>query len=446
MDRTTYADPRVVSIVTSRFVPIRVDPDRRPDISHRYALGGWPTTALLTPDGRMLAGGTFVDAERLAAVLARVDDAFISGRHRGMRASSQDHAARAPGPPASVDQLVHQVMQAFDPEHGGFGGAPKFPHVSPVRLALDLYQETGTAAFHHAAVTTLDAMGWGPLYDEEFGGFFRYSQDVDWTHPSHEKLLDVNASLLSLYLEAMEALHLTRYGDRARDVLQYVQTWLVDPVDGGWAGSQCAGPEYSAEPGGETVAVTPPAVDRTQYTDWNAVMVSAALHAGRVLADESLSQFAITSLERVVLQSYKPGAGVAHYFDGAAHVRGLLDDQMTMAAAHLDAFDLTGNVVYAMMAEELALYAIRTMWDGEGDGFFDRVIDPRRDVGLLTQPLKPFAANCAAARMLRRLSRASGSGEFADYAERTLGAVAAQAASEGALAAEYVLAVRPPRQ
>jgi uncharacterized protein YyaL (SSP411 family) len=49
MDRTTYADPAVAGIVNDRFVPIRVDADRRPDISERYSLGGWPTTAFLMP-------------------------------------------------------------------------------------------------------------------------------------------------------------------------------------------------------------------------------------------------------------------------------------------------------------------------------------------------------------------------------------------------------------
>jgi uncharacterized protein YyaL (SSP411 family) len=172
------------------------------------------------------------------------------------------------------------------------------------------------------------------------------------------------------------------------------------------------------------------------------MMVSAALQAGEVLGDESLSAFAIKSLEHVVLLNYTPGGGVAHYFDGSPRVRGLLDDQVTMAVAQMDAFEATGNIVYQMMAEELALYAIRTMWDGEGDGFFDRATDPRRDVGLLRRPLKPFSANCLAATMLGRVARASGSGEFRDYAARTLAVMSTRAAAEGPLAAEYVLAVR----
>src|SRR4029450_11022117 len=63
MDRTTYADPEVASLVSARFVAVRVDTDRRPDINERYNLGGWPTTAFLTPDGALITGGTFVTVD-----------------------------------------------------------------------------------------------------------------------------------------------------------------------------------------------------------------------------------------------------------------------------------------------------------------------------------------------------------------------------------------------
>src|SRR6202011_883408 len=84
MDRTTYADPEVASLVRDRFVAVRVDTDRRPDINERYNLGGWPTTAFLTADGDVIAGGTFVAADRMAGILTRVAAAL------GARAA--DHA------------------------------------------------------------------------------------------------------------------------------------------------------------------------------------------------------------------------------------------------------------------------------------------------------------------------------------------------------------------
>ncbi|MGH8637414.1 MAG: thioredoxin domain-containing protein [Burkholderiales bacterium] len=450
MDRTSYADSEVISLVTDHFVPIRVDADRRPDVGDRYGLGGWPTTAFLTPEGELLGGGTYVDAGRLTSVLRRVYHAFATGQHAGVVRRSPDADESTA---ATIEELIERVSDAFDSEHGGFGHSPKFPHVAPVRLAFDIYGETGSEHWREVAVKSLDAMGWGPLYDEERGGFFRCSHDADWRHPNEEKLLEVNATLLSLYVDAFEALQLARYGERVEDTLRYVQTWLADPVDAGWAASQRADASCDARPSeGDGNPTAAPRVDRTIFADWNGLMVSAALHAGRVMNDAGLSEFAIKSLERVDLLCYKPGTGMAHYADDViqpgvrtghdATVRGLLDDQIAMAAAHLDAFDATGNIVYEMMAEELALYAIRTMWDDRDGGFFDRAPDEERDIGLLNERLKPFVGNCVAARLLRRLAKVSGNSAFAGHADRTLAAMSIRAAAEGPLAAEYVLAVR----
>ena len=95
--------------------------------------------------------------------------------------------------------------------------------------------------------------------------------------------------------------------------------------------------------------------------------------------------------------------------DGAPQVRGLLDDQIAMADAQLDAFEATGNVVYQMMAEELAHYALRTMWDERMAGSSIAAGGSTRAIGLMRDRLKPFAANCdASGAVRRRRSRAAG--------------------------------------
>jgi uncharacterized protein YyaL (SSP411 family) len=451
MDRTTFTDADVMSVVAARFLPIRVDADRRPDIAHRYALGGFPTTAFLTPDGEIIGGGTFVDGRRLSGILERVAAAFAEGRHMRGEGSAGQPVQRV-SDPLSLDELTAHVLAHFDRQHGGFGDHPKFPHVAPVRLALTLFKESGSQEARSIAATCLDAMGWGPLYDENDGGFYRCADDADWTRPQREKLLDVNASLLSLYVEAFEILGLARYAERAEDTLRYLQTWLADPVDGGWAASQQARADESEparDEGVETAAAS--AIDRTVFADWNALMISAALQAGRVMSDAGLSEFAIKSLERVVLRCYRPGMGVAHYVDRQVllrrphqprEVRGLLEDQVAMMQAHLDAFDATGNVVYEMMAEELALYALRTLWDEQEGGFMDRAPDVHEDIGLVRQPYKPFGANCLAARVLDRLAKTSGNETFAARAARTLEVMSGLAAAQGPLGAEYVLSAK----
>lgn len=444
MDDTTYADPLVATAINHRFIPIRVDVDDRPDLSERYTLGGWPTTAFLTAAGEMLGGGTFVAPDRMRTVLDQVCEAYPGRGERGVA----DIERRPPVPaPAATDADLHDLAFAtFDPEHGGFGVEPKFPLVAPLRLALDL--STGAAPSYRDMVeASLDAMGWGGLYETVDGGFFRCAADRRWDQPHTEKLLETNAALLRLYLDAGTAYGLTRFTERAADVLRYVQTWLADPLDGGWAGSQCAGEDYYAADAAARAALTPPAVRRVLYADGNAEMASAALHAAAVFGDDGLRDFALKSLERVLLACYKPGQGVAHAA-GAGCVRGLLGDQAAMMAATLDAFETTSNVVYEMMAEELARYAVRTMWDEAGGGFFDRAPGPggpggdAEDLGLLRQRLKPFIPNCELSRTLRRLAAASGDNEFTALADRTLAAMAPLAAAQGPLAAGYLLAVR----
>jgi uncharacterized protein YyaL (SSP411 family) len=431
MDRTSYADPSIAFLINDAFIPVRVDADRRPDISERYNLGGWPTTAFLTPDGEVLGGGTYVDPSRMARVLEDVRAAFQCGAAEGSARSGrviETAVSRSPAPDApDGDVLFARIFDDYDAEYGGFGTMSKFPHTAPLRLALQRYRRAPDARLESIVSTTLDAMGWGGLYDEADGGFFRHAATRDWQQPHREKTLEVNAQLLDVYTEAADAFKVARFGERAADVLRYVQNWLSDQQDGGWYGSQRSGDGH---------------IDTAFYADANAAMASATLGAAAVFDDSSLRDFALKSLERVLLACYKPGHGVAHYFDGGPQVRGLLADQVAMASAQLDAFEVTGNVVYEMMAEELAHYAVREMWDADAGGFFDRAAGDDADaVGLMRVRLKPFVTNCEAARMLKRLASTSGDAEFARFANETLDSVGPAAAEQGPLAAYYLLAV-----
>jgi uncharacterized protein YyaL (SSP411 family) len=376
----------------------------------------------------------------MPTVLTRVAEAFH------VRARELDEPTRraTPLPPPDAPQdLTALSFATFDDRHGGFGTAPKFPLTAPLELALDLYRDTSSDSMRRIIETTLDGMGWGGLYDDDAGGFFHYSARQDWTEPQYEKLLDVNAALLRCFVEAGETLQVARYRERAADVLRYAQTWLADMVDGGWAGSQVADREFYQSSIEARRVATAPAVDRVIYAAANARMVSAVLRAAEAFDDTGLGVFALKSLERVVVSAYRPGAGVAHCLDGEPAVRGLLDDQIAMAAAHLDAHAATGNIVYLMMAQELAHYAIRTMWDeGEG-GFFDRIeAEAPERIGLMCERVKPFVTNCEAARVLRRLASSKGDHDFGERADATLAAMESPAQRQGPLAAHYLLAQR----
>jgi uncharacterized protein YyaL (SSP411 family) len=269
-------------------------------------------------------------------------------------------------------------------------------------------------------------------------------------------VLEVNAALIDLYVDAAEILGSQRYADRAHDALRYVQNWLADQVDGGWAGSERADTAYYEEQAASFDMRRPHRdedahrahlrIDRTLFASWNGAMASAALHAAHAFQDDTLGAFAITSLERVLTSCYKPGQGIAHYVEGGTRVAGLLEDQFAIAGACLDAHDATGNIVYEMMAEELARHAMRTMWDEEARVFVDRALpDAREAIGLMRRRLTPFAANCDAAIVLRRLAASSGDHEFATVADSALAAVSSLAIAQGPQAAHYLLARRAAR-
>src|SRR5262245_8300831 len=132
MDRTTYADPDVAALIGERFVPVRVDTDRRPDINERYNLGGWPTTAFLTADGDVVTGGTFVPLDRMIGVLTRVDEAYpnLTGHGRAENSGTRDPAEAVSGETSGggphvdgnpdVATIIESIFATFDEEHGGF--------------------------------------------------------------------------------------------------------------------------------------------------------------------------------------------------------------------------------------------------------------------------------------------------------------------------------------
>jgi uncharacterized protein YyaL (SSP411 family) len=420
MDRTTYADPSIETFVRDRFVPVRVDTDHRPDINDRYNLGGWPTTAFLTADGRVITGGTFIGADQMPRVLARVLDAFAARAAEWATdtALTAERAEELQSPGDAEDTLIGMIFSTFDEEHGGFGVEPKFPIVAPIHLALALYRDTREGRWRAIVERTLDAMWSGGLRDAKAGGFYRYAATRDWQQPHIERLLETNAALLAVYVDAAVVLARSEDRDRAAAIARFITTTLRDER-GGYRGSDASA---------------------ALYADGNAVALSALLRAAALLDDEGLVREALASFERVLLACYKPGGGLAHVMGHG--VRGLLNDQIAAVTALLDAHAVTDGEPYQMMAEEIGHYAVAELQDG--DGFVDRAACPD-DVGLLRSRRKPFVTNADAAVALVRLQGVSREFDFTAAAAGALAVAARLAPQQGPLAAHYVLAARQLR-
>ena len=455
MDRVSYRDPGVVRLVTEYFIPIRIDADRRPDVSERYTLGGWPTTAFLTPTGDILGGGTYLEPGPLVVVLEQVARAFVARRAEiDQRVAEPAGIGRDTGPGSDPEALVldedagrwldEQILARFDQTWGGFDTEPKRVYPDALTAALLRSRDTANADLTRVVTETLDAIAERGLWDPVEGGFFRYCDRRDWSEPHVEKVLTVNARLLELYLSASQLLDRPDYADRAAAIIRFVHETFADP-DGGFFASQRADPAYVALSSldarrGRTV----PPVDRSVYTDATAAMASAYVLGTSVLGDRSLIEFAATSVDRVVMETYERGGGVGHHVTGVPVARGLLTDHVTISAALLDLYDATGQDVYLDMPRELMAYCDQSMWDAAG-GFTDRaqanLAGHDAPVGLLREPEWPFGLNCRAAIVLARLAVLAEEPQYRDLAVRTLACQTPVYRKHGLDGAAYVLAL-----
>ncbi|HEX6061913.1 MAG TPA: DUF255 domain-containing protein, partial [Candidatus Limnocylindria bacterium] len=135
MDETSYSDPAVIAGVNERYIPIRVDNDERPDVNRRYNMGGWPTTAFLTPDGEILNGATYIPPDAMRRSVAEIADHWrdkrseLEPRLRELKAHEADAHAQRPGDLdwSIVGAIGALIRGQYDSEYGGFGREPKFP-------------------------------------------------------------------------------------------------------------------------------------------------------------------------------------------------------------------------------------------------------------------------------------------------------------------------------
>lgn len=448
MDQTSYSDPSVVDLIQRYFVPVRVDNDRRPDINERYNMGGWPTTAFLTPGGDVITGATYIAPEQMRSLLVRVADYYRSEKKdianqtatlRQRLAAAKPPAANAEISAAIVGDVLQAIHTAADTEYGGFGDAPKFPHPDALELALRDHQLTGNSAALAIVTRTLDAMAAGGIYDPVEGGFFRYSTTRDWSIPHFEKMLEGNAGLLRNYLRAFQITSNTRYADVARDLMRYLTTVLSDQEQAGFYGSQDADEDYYGLKREDRLTRPAPAIDQTLYVDWNAMMASSYMLASVVLNSGGTQDYALRTLDRLWRICRAPDGGMYHYYDGQARLPGLLADQVHMGAALLDAYEVTADPSYVRRAEELARFCLASLAD-EGGGFRDSRQGPDAP-GNLQTPLVPMPANAAAARLFVRLFWLTGNDSYRATAQRALARFALSYKQLGYFAAPYALAV-----
>jgi uncharacterized protein YyaL (SSP411 family) len=266
MEHESFEDESTAALMNERFVNIKVDREERPDLDAIYMQavqamtghGGWPMTVFLTPEGVPFYGGTYFPSEprfgmpTFKRILTAVSDSYrtkpadvarAASSVREMYAAARE-ATRSGGSPSKelLDRAYRALADDYDEEHGGFGGAPKFPATMALDFLLRYWARTGT---EHALSMVRDSflhMARGGIYDQVGGGFARYTVDAIWLVPHFEKMLYDNALLVRLGTHLWQATG----DDDVRRVVEETIDWAIREMrspDGGFYSSYDADSE-----------------------------------------------------------------------------------------------------------------------------------------------------------------------------------------------------------
>jgi uncharacterized protein YyaL (SSP411 family) len=457
MARESFEDDETAALINRDFIAIKVDREERPDLDQVYmratqamtGSGGWPMTVFLLPDGTPFFAGTyFPSSERsgmpsFRRVLAAVADAFANRQQEVAQTAEQvrEFLKRPALPlaagtlePTLLDEAYSRLGREYDPRHGGFGGAPKFPQPMLLDFLLRTHARTGQPAALEMATDTLRAMAAGGMYDQLGGGFHRYSVDEGWLVPHFEKMLYDNALLARAYLDAWQLSHDPAFARVVEESLGFVQREMTAP-DGGFYSSLDAdtegeegrfylwtpkeldallGPEQGAalarafdvtaegnfEDRNILHPVAPGAIDllgmardrllaaRAQrarphrdekvIAGWNGLMLRAFAEAGRVLRRPDLVAVAEANARFMLAQMRQDNRMRRSYKDGRAPLAGYLEDQAAVADGLLSLYEATFDPTWLDHVHGLVTEMLTAFWDDTEARFFDTAADHER--------------------------------------------------------------------
>lgn len=436
MDETTYRDTKVIEIIESEFVAIKVDNDLRPDVNTRYNQGGWPSTVFLTPSGDVLTGATYLSATQMEEALKRVlsywrthqmeiASASLEARRRGGRPGNASSKSVSAG---IVEDVIEICKQVYDPVDGGFGREMKFPLSEVLLFLSEQAQLKEQDELKQMAAYSLGKMVGGGMYDQVEGGFFRYSTTRDWSVPHYEKMLEDHAGLVN-------ALALSGMDEALDKTVRYLEAGLRVEASKLYGGSQDADEEYYKLSAKERRGRKTPQVDGRIYTAWNAQMAVSYLEAAVYARREGLKERAREMLEELLAKRYRVGVGWEH----AEGTGGQLGDQVWGLLGALRAYEWGLGKQWWEGAKVMARQIETDYGDSQGGGYFDIL---KSGEGRLGEKMKHLNENALMATALNEMSILSGEdkGEYWQAGKRALEAVAGVAERSGVNAAIFARA------
>jgi uncharacterized protein YyaL (SSP411 family) len=430
MEHESFEDDETARLMNDLFVNVKVDREERPDVDALYmdavlamtGSGGWPTTVFLTPERVPFYGGTYYPPEprhgmpAFRDVLTAIADLYRDrrGEVEGSASRLEEAIGRASRAAPSSEPLTEGLLREaarglrsqFDPEWGGFGGAPKFPPASTLEFLLRMHLRGDEQALP-MVTKTLDAMAAGGMYDLVGGGFHRYAVERTWLVPHFEKMLYDNALLASAYLHGWVVTGNERYRRVVEETLDYVLHELALP-EGAFASAQDADtdgvegltftwtpdegvPEELLQPFEDGRSIIrgelddelrerlftireqrpKPLRDDKAIASWNGLLLAALSEAGRRL-DRADWLDAGTQLAEFLLGPLSDDDGRLYrtYREGRAKNTGFLEDYADVAHGLYELHVATGELRWLEEASRLTRLAVELFADEEHGGFF----------------------------------------------------------------------------
>lgn len=248
MEKECFEKMDTAEIMNNHFVCIKVDREERPDVDQIYmdaiqlltGQGGWPLNCFVLPDGRPIHAGTYFPKQEWEKTLISLAEFYKERKEEALQYASEltkgikklntftsNTSTEVPDKDA-VNQLLSDLQNSFDVEHGGFTWTPKFPMPSIWELYLQHQYFTKNTNTLQAVENTLNKMAQGGINDQIGGGFSRYSVDRFWKVPHFEKMLYDNAQLVSLYANAYRITANPVYAGVVNETISFLNRELKD--------------------------------------------------------------------------------------------------------------------------------------------------------------------------------------------------------------------------
>ena len=446
MEKTTYANPQVQELLTSKYLPVRVDQDANPDLSSRYGDWGWPATIVFGPDGTEIAKiRGYIEPERMQALLKAIIDDPSPGPSVGEAFEVKPSTSAFLNKEARAE-LTKNVDESYEDNLGGWGESQKYIDADSLDLAITR-AETGDATAIKRARQTLDAAV--ALIDPIWGGVFQYSEAGSWSHPHFEKIMSFQAQYLRQYSQAYALWKDPKYLAAARDIERYLAAFLTSP-DGAFYVSQDAdldhdtdGHTYYALPDGERRKLGMPRIDKNVYARENGWAISGLAAYYDIANDPKALEIAVRSAKWVIDNRALPNGGFRH---GDKDRGGpFLGDTVAIGQAFLDLYAATGNRDWLTSAAKAGDFVV-TFRDDAGGFLTSKTSEGK--TGVFAKPAKLMDDQVQVARFMNLLDRYYGNASYREQASHAMRYLASASAEmlrplPGVLLADEELAIEP---